>query len=122
MSLLLLEGFGTRAAARAELTCAVLCLLHSILYLHGNRLASLSPTQFAGLTSLRYVAISPRPHTLARTRNGTCSALPSSAFPVASLAFLPPFLCTALSYADSSIRMRHGFLLCVCVCCVDVRQ
>ena len=58
MSLLLLEGFGTRAAARAELTCAVLCLLHSILFLHGNQLASLSPTQFAGLTSLRYVAIS----------------------------------------------------------------
>ena len=66
-------------------------------------------------------SLSPRPHTLARTRNGTCSALPSSAFPVASLAFLPPFLCTALSYADSSIRMRHGFLLRVCVCCVDVR-
>ena len=92
---------------------------HRQLRLYFNRLTSLSPTQFDGLTSLQYA---PRPHTPARTRSGTCSALLSSAFPVASLAFLPPFLCTALSYADSSIRMRHGFLLCVCVCCVDVRQ
>ena len=42
-------------------------------------------------------SLSPRPHTLAGTRNGTCSALPSSAFPVASLAFLlPPFVYRSL--------------------------
>ena len=115
---------------------APLSVSHRYLDLFGNRLASLSPTQFAGLTSLTYVAIflcSPahaRTHTYVHgnlsknfyTRNGTCSTLLSSAFPVASLAFLPPFLCTVLLYADSSIRMRHGFLLRVFVYCVDVRQ
>ena len=88
-----------------------------------NQLATLSPTQFAGLTSLTYVAISLSAPAHARTHTQRHMQRPvSSAFPVASLAFLPPFLCTALSYADSSIRMRHGFLLRVCVCYVDVRQ
>jgi hypothetical protein len=42
---------------------------YSSLYLHDNLLASLSPTQFDGLTNLQYVAISlsssahARPHT-----------------------------------------------------------
>ena len=79
-----------------------------------------SPTTRASSMSR---SLSPRPRTPARTRNGTCSALLSSAFPVASLAFLPPFLCIALSYADSSIRMRLG---CACVyaawMCVGERE
>ena len=48
------------------------------------------PSSTASRASSMSRSLSPRPHTLARTRNGTCSALPSSAFPVASLAFLPP--------------------------------
>ena len=40
---------------------------HRVLYLNGNRLVSLSPTQFDGLTSLRYVAISLSSSAHART-------------------------------------------------------
>ena len=49
------------------------------------------PSSPASRASRMSRSLSPRPHTLARTRNSTCSALLSSAFPVASLAFLPPF-------------------------------
>ena len=65
-------------------------------------------------------SLSPRPHTLARTRNGTCSALLISAFPVASLAFLSPFLCTTLSYAELEypyeawISIGRVCMLCGC--------
>ena len=43
---------------RARALFALCVVPHRYLYLYGNRLASLSPTQFAGLTSLEYVAIS----------------------------------------------------------------
>ena len=62
----------TRASAdmHARARCCLLVRVsHRTLLLEGNLLASLSPTQFAGLTSLTYVAISlpspahARPHT-----------------------------------------------------------
>ena len=63
-------GFrNTCGCARRADVCAVLCLLHRELLLHGNRLTSLSPTQFSDNTRLEYVAISlsspahARPHT-----------------------------------------------------------
>ena len=65
-------------------------------------------------------SLSPRPHTLARTRNGTCSALPSSAFPVASLAFLPPLfvyrsLIRRLEYPyEAWISVARVCMLCGC--------
>ena len=60
----------------------------------------------------------PRPHTPARTRSGTCSALLSSAFPVASLAFLPPLFV----YRSLIRRLEYPYeawisVVCVCMLC-----
>ena len=78
------------------------------------------PSSPASRASCMSRSLSARPHTLDRTRNGTCSALPRSAFPVASLAFLPPLfvyrsLIRRLEYPyEAWISVGRVCMLCGC--------